>query len=76
VGTTFAYVDGDSPCVECRDHGVVVAVPWARHDSWFTRVFEDQTAWLAVNTSKTGISQLMHDTRRSHRDANLLVPPG
>jgi len=38
---------------------VVAAVPWARHDSNFTRSFEDQVAWLAVNTSKTAVSQLM-----------------
>ena len=41
-------------------HGVVVAaVPWARHDSSFTRAFEDQVAWLAVHTTKTAVSELM-----------------
>jgi transposase len=34
-------------------------VPWARHGSRFTRSFEDQVAWLAVNCSKTAVSQLM-----------------
>ena len=44
----------------CREHGVVVAaVPWARHDANFTVAFEDQSAWLAVNTSKKAVSQLM-----------------
>jgi transposase len=38
---------------------VVCAVPWARHDSRFTRAFEDQTAWLAVNTSKSAVAELM-----------------
>lgn len=66
LGTTYAYVEADAPRVECKRHGVVVAaVPWARHDSWFTRPFEDQTAWLAVNTSKTAISQLMRITWRA-----------
>jgi transposase len=60
LGTTFAYVEADAPRVHCRRHGVVVAaVPWARHDSWFTRGFEDQCAWLAVNTSKKAIGELM-----------------
>jgi transposase len=60
LGTTFAFVEADAPRVECKRHGVVVAaVPWARHDSWFTRGFEDQAAWLAVNTSKRAIGQLM-----------------
>jgi len=60
LATTFAYVEADAPRVECKRHGVLVAaVPWARHDAGFTRAFEDQTAWLAVNTSKTAICLLM-----------------
>jgi len=60
LGTTLAYVESESPRVRCRRHGVVVcAVPWARHGSRFTRDFEDQVAWLAVNCSKTAVSQLM-----------------
>jgi transposase len=60
LGTTLAFVEADAPRVTCRRHGVVVcAVPWARHDSRFTRAFEDQTAWLAVNTSKSAVAELM-----------------
>jgi transposase len=60
LGTTFAYLESGSPRVRCRRHGVVVcAVPWARHGSRFTHCFEDQVAWLAVNCSKTAVSQLM-----------------
>jgi transposase len=60
VGTTFAYLEADAPRVSCKTHGVVVAaVPWARHDSAFTRQFEDQVAWLTVQASKTAVSQLM-----------------
>ena len=60
LGTTFAYVEAEAPRVHCRRHGVVVAaVPWARHDSSFTRAFEDQVSWLAVNASKTAVSELM-----------------
>jgi transposase len=66
LGTTFAYVEADAPRVQCRRHGVVVAaVPWARHDSWFTRTFEDQAAWLAVNTSATAVARLMRTTWRA-----------
>ena len=37
-GTTVAYLEADAPRVSCKQHGVVVAaVPWARHDSAFTR---------------------------------------
>jgi len=60
LGTTLCFLEADAPRVSCRRHGVVVAaVPWARHDAGFTRSFEDQTAWLAVNTSKTAVSELM-----------------
>ncbi|MCA1680168.1 MAG: ISL3 family transposase [Actinobacteria bacterium] len=60
LGTTFCLLEAWAPRVECRRHGVVVcAVPWARHDSKFTRAFEDQVCWLAVNTSKTAVSELM-----------------
>jgi transposase len=60
LGTTLAYVEADAPRVTCRHHGVVVcAVPWACHNSRFTRAFEDQAAWLSVNTSKTAVAQLL-----------------
>jgi transposase len=60
LGTTLCLLEADAPRVECKVHGVVVAaVPWARHDAGFTRSFDDQAAWLAVNTSKTAICQLM-----------------
>jgi transposase len=60
LGTTKCFLEADAPRVQCRVHGVVLAaVPWARHDAGFTRSFDDQAAWLAVNTSKTAITQLM-----------------
>jgi transposase len=66
LGTTKAFVEARAPRVECERHGVIVAaVPWARHDSSFTRAFEDQAAWLAVNTSATAVAHLMRSTWRS-----------
>jgi transposase len=60
LGTTKCFLEADAPRVECKQHGVVVAaVPWARHDAGFTRSFDDQAAWLAVNTSKTAICELL-----------------
>ena len=60
LGTTFCYLEAWAPRVSCPEHGVVVAaVPWARHDSGFTRCFEDQVAWLAVHTNKTAVAELM-----------------
>jgi transposase len=66
VGTTFCFLEADAPRVTCRRHGVVVsAVPWARHKSRFTRSFEDQAAWLAVNCSKKAVAELMRIAWRS-----------
>ena len=56
----MTWVEADSPRVRCRAHGVVVAhVPWARHGAGFTRVFEEQVAWLATQTSKHAVTELM-----------------
>jgi len=60
LGTMKVFIESRAPRVCCRVHGVVVAsVPWARPNSWFTRDFEDQTAWLAVHTSRSAVSELM-----------------
>ena len=62
----MAFVEAEAPRVTCRDHGVVVcAVPWARHGARFTRDFEDQAAWLAVNTSKSAVAELMRVSWRT-----------
>ncbi|HCT77073.1 MAG TPA: ISL3 family transposase [Micromonosporaceae bacterium] len=66
LGTTLAFVEADAPRVYCKAHRVVVAaVPWARHDSRFTVAFEDQCCWLAVNTSKKAVAELMRVTWRT-----------
>jgi len=66
LATTFCFIEADAPRVSCSRHGVVVcAVPWARHDSRFTRSFEDQVCWLAVNTSRTAVAELMRVAWRS-----------
>jgi transposase len=66
LGTTLAFIEAEAPRVSCRRHGVVVcAVPWARHQARFTRAFEDQAAWLAVNCSKTAVAQLMRTAWRT-----------
>ena len=66
LATTLCFLEADAPRVRCRQHGVVVAaVPWARHGSRFTGAFEDQVSWLAVNTSKTAVAELMRVAWRS-----------
>jgi transposase len=66
LGTVPAFIEAEAPRVNCREHGVVVAaVPWARHASRYTKNFEDQAAWLATQTSKSAISELLRVTWRS-----------
>jgi transposase len=60
VGTVMVLLEAAAPRVTCRSHGVVVAaVPWARHQSGHTYNFDAQVAWLATQTSKSAITQLM-----------------
>ncbi len=60
LGAMRTYIEAEGGRVNCPEHGVVVErVPWAEHDSRFTRAFEDQAAWLAVECSKTAVAALM-----------------
>ena len=44
----------------CPIHNVVTAaVPWADHDCWFTRDFDDTVAWLAQQMSKSALSKYL-----------------
>lgn len=66
LGTIPTYLEADAPRVACPSHGVVVAsVPWARHGAGHTYAFDDQVAWLATNTSKSAVRQLMRVTWRT-----------
>lgn len=59
-GLLRVYLVAATPRVECAEHGVVVArVPWARHDSGFTRTFEDTVAWLVTRTDKSTLAHLL-----------------
>jgi len=60
LGVIQTFLEADSPRVSCPQHGVVVAhVPWARHDAGHTLAFDEQVAWLATQTSKTAVTELM-----------------
>lgn len=60
VGTTKTYIEATLPRVRCKAHGVTAAaVPWARHTSRFCKNFEDIVAYLASQSSKKMVSELM-----------------
>ena len=55
-----ALLEADALRVTCSEHGVVVArVPWARHDAGHTYAFDEIVAWLATQSSKHTVTQLM-----------------
>ena len=82
LGTTKTFIEAEVIRVSCPDHGVVTErVPWAAHDSRFTKAFEEQVAWLAVECSKTAVAHLMRVSWRTvgrilERVATRLQPKG
>lgn len=53
VGFATCELMGDARRVDCPTHGpTVAAVAFARHDSWFTRAFEDLVVYDAICSSK------------------------
>jgi len=60
LGTQQVWLEADAPRVKCAVHGpTVAAVPWARHGAGHTRDFDDTVAWLAVQCSKTAVTELL-----------------
>ncbi|PZT75711.1 MULTISPECIES: ISL3 family transposase [unclassified Streptomyces] len=65
-GVMRVFLEADAPRVDCRGHGVTVAaVPWARHGAGHTYAFDQQTAWLAAECSKTATARLMRASWRT-----------
>jgi transposase len=60
LGTTEVYLEGESPRVCCKEHGVVASqVPWTRHGARFTYDFENTVAWLTLHCSMSVVAQMM-----------------
>jgi transposase len=60
LGRTAFWLSYAPRRVECSQHGVrVEQVPWAAHDSHFTREFEEMVAWLAQRMDKSATCRLM-----------------
>ena len=46
--------------IRCPEHGVLVAaVPWAFHDSGFTRSFDLTATWMAENISRSAVAEYL-----------------
>ena len=58
VGFATCELVADAPRVACPEHGPTVAeVPWARHDSRFSRAFEDVVVFDAIASNKLAASR-------------------
>jgi transposase len=58
VGFATCELVADAPRVSCAEHGVTVAeVSFARHDSAFSRAFEDLVVFDAIVSSKLAVSR-------------------
>ena len=57
-GMTRTYIEATVPRVQCPQHGVIVArVPWARHNSDYTREFEQAVTWSALHMTATDVAE-------------------
>ena len=60
LGPCKLYLRYAAPRVMCPVHKVVTAaVPWADHDCWFTRDFDETVAWLAKQMSKSALAKYL-----------------
>lgn len=59
-GSCGVFIVADVHRVQCPEHGVhTEMVPWAYHNSNFTKEFEKQVAYLALRLNKKEVSRLM-----------------
>ena len=59
-GSCSVYIVSDVNRVNCPIHGVhTEMVPWAYHNSNFTKEFEQQVTYLALRLNKSEVSKLM-----------------
>lgn len=59
-GSCGVFIVADVHRIQCPEHGVhTEMVPWAYHNSNFTKEFEKQVAYLALRLNKKEVSRLM-----------------
>ena len=59
MGTTKVFLECPVVRTSCKEHGILTAfVPWARHNSSFTRDFENNVVWMTKYLPKTAVSKM------------------
>lgn len=58
-GIYKVFIESPVIRVDCKRHGVLTSsVPWARHNSSFTRDFENNVVWMSKYLSKSAVSKM------------------
>lgn len=56
----LVYIKSHTQRICCPKHGVLVAaVPWAFHDSGFTKSFDLTATWMAENLSRSAVAEYL-----------------
>lgn len=56
----LVYINAYTQRIRCPKHGVLVAaVPWAFHDSGFTKSFDLTATWMAENLSRSAVAEYL-----------------
>ena len=59
MATTKVFLECPVVRTNCKAHGILTAsVPWARHNSSFTRDFENNVVWMTKYLPKTAVSKM------------------
>lgn len=76
VGFATCELVAEAPRVNCPEHGpTVAAVPWARHDSAFTRAFEDLVVHDAIVGNKQAAADRYGISWRAVNNMAYASPP-
>ena len=58
IGFATSELVSAAPRVNCPVHGpTVIEVPWARHDNWFSRAFEEVSVFDAISSNKLAVAR-------------------
>ena len=59
-GGVIVHIAAYTQRINCAEHGVLVAaVPWAFHDSGFTKSFDLTATWMAENISRSAVAEYL-----------------
>ena len=71
------FLESELPRIVCAEHGKITAmVPWARHDSRFSKPFEEFAAWKAAHMPWTRLAAELRITWKALANITARVAAG